>query len=148
MENKNMWLAYALIAAVIWGLNYTLEERVFKFQISPLTLLAGQAWLAAFLFTGLACIFNLKRDVVTLITHRADALYLFLIAVVVAAAGNFFIAISIQAKNATFAALIEESYPLFTVLFTFLLFKENYLTPGVIMGGALIIAGVVIITVY
>lgn len=141
-----MWLVYALIAAMIWGLNYTLEERVFKFQISPLTLLAAQGWLSAFIFTGLSYAFHLKRDLVTLTSGRVEILYFFILALITVVAGNFFIAISIQAKNAVFAALVEESYPLFTILFGYLLFKESHLTTPVIVGGFLIMIGVIIMT--
>jgi len=144
-KGKNMWLIYALMAAITWGLNYSLDEKIFKHQISPLTLLAAQAWAGAILFTGLAYVFRLKEDVATISQNRTIQ-YILLAGLAAATLGNFFIAISIQAKNATFAALIEESYPLFTILFSFLLFKDNYLTPGVIIGGGLIIMGVGVIS--
>lgn len=140
-----MWLIYALLAAIIWGLNYTLDERIFKSSISPLTLLAMQAWAAAIIFTTLAGLSSLKNDLTIITTHRF-VFYIILAALFTATAGNFFIAISIQAKNATLAALIEESYPIFTILFGFLLFKQNYLSPSVLIGGSLIILGVGVIS--
>ena len=140
-----MWLIYALMAAVTWGLNYVLDERVFKSQISPFTLLAAQSWAAAIIFTLLTLMYRVKQDVAVLTTNR-NVLYIGIAALLSATAGNLFIALSIQAKNATFAALIEESYPLFTILFGYLLFKENYLTPGVAIGALMIIIGVGVIT--
>lgn len=140
-----MWLIYALFAAITWGLNYALDERVFKSNVSPLTLLALQAWAAAIIFTILATATSFKNDLTMISTNRI-LLYTTLAALLSAATGNFFIAVSIQAKNATFAALIEESYPLFTILFTFLLFKQNYLSPNVIIGGSLIMIGVAVIS--
>lgn len=56
------------------------------------------------------------------------------------------IGLSIHSKNATSAALIEISYPLFTVAFAALLFRQNHLSLGVIVGGLLIFSGVALVS--
>jgi drug/metabolite transporter (DMT)-like permease len=53
--------------------------------------------------------------------------------------------VSIDQKNTTMAGLIEISYPLFIVLFTWLLFREAHLTWTSALGGLLIMAGAAIV---
>jgi drug/metabolite transporter (DMT)-like permease len=47
----------------------------------------------------------------------------------------------ITGKNATLASLIEMTYPLFVVLFTYLFYRQMYITPSVFVGGMLILVG-------
>lgn len=56
--------------------------------------------------------------------------------------GTVFLYMSIGGKNVTPASLIEISYPVLVVLFAYLLFREYYLNPGVIVGALLLFAGV------
>ena len=55
--------------------------------------------------------------------------------------------LSIDGKNATMAGLIEISYPIFIVLFTWLLFREMHLTWTSALGGLLIMAGAAVVIV-
>jgi drug/metabolite transporter (DMT)-like permease len=55
------------------------------------------------------------------------------------------IALSVKAKNATLAGLIEICYPVFIAIFSFILFKESHVTSSVLVGGLLIFAGIGII---
>jgi uncharacterized membrane protein len=135
-----MWLVYAILAAVIWGLNYTLDERVFKNNISPFTLLAFIGLVGGFVFLILSYFNRLKTDI-QIITHNKTVLIILLSTIVAANLGTLFIALSIQAKNATLAAIIELAYPVFTIFFSWMLFKENYLNLQVVLGGILIMAG-------
>lgn len=65
--------------------------------------------------------------------------------IVTSAAGALLLIASIAGKNATLAALIEISYPVFVVLFAWILFGEYHLTPRVMLGAGLIITGVLLI---
>lgn len=140
-----MWLIYAALAAIIWGLSYTLDERVFRNHISPLTLLAGSMLIGGSVFLVLAYFFRLKADIIILSQNR-KLLWLMLSAIIAANAGTFFIALSIQAKNATLAAIIELSYPFFTILFAWLIFKENYFNIKIMIGGMLMLFGATLIS--
>ena len=53
--------------------------------------------------------------------------------------------VSIDSKNATLASLIEISYPVFVVLFAYVLFRDVHLNASVLVGGLLVFAGVAII---
>lgn len=58
---------------------------------------------------------------------------------------DVFIGLSIHAKNATLAGLIEISYPIFIVIFAYFLFKEHQLNTATVFGGLLVFVGVFII---
>lgn len=139
-----MWLLYAIGASMLWGLNYSLNERVFQDRIHPTTLLVfqGLATSGVALAMGL---FRLVPDLRTVAQDRST-LYLVVGALVTNGVGNLLISLSIQAKNATLAGLVELSYPIFTVLFTYLLFRQLHLTPMIMAGGALILVGIVLVT--
>ena len=142
-----MWIFYAIMASIIWGLSYTLDERLFRYHVSPFTLLAVQGWVAGILFTVLAYFTHWKADWLILSQQRPARLILFA-ALMASIAGNFFITASIQAKNATFAAIIENSYPIYTLLFAYLLFKQNQFNLAIEIGGSCIILGVLIISIF
>ena len=55
--------------------------------------------------------------------------------------------VSIGGKNATLASLIEISYPAFVALFAFLLYREVHFNASVLLGAALVFAGVALIIV-
>lgn len=142
-----MWLIYAMLAAIIWGLSYILDEQIFKQNVSPFSLLTIQALGGTIIFSLLTLLFNCKKDF-SLIANNRYILILTIGALLTFSLGNLFIALSIQAKNATLAAIIENSYPLFTLLFAYLLFKENQLTTSFVIGGLLITSGVLVISVF
>lgn len=137
----SIWIVYAISAAVLWGLSYTLTEQLMK-KISIAGVIVTCA-LGSLLF-GLALGFAQKthgRDWSALKQAGGEAkLALGCIAVYVAA--NVFILLSVKAKNTTMAGMIEITYPLFTALFAWLLFREAQMGAGTALGGALIIAGV------
>ncbi len=60
-------------------------------------------------------------------------------------AGAVLLFLAIGDKNATLASLIEISYPVFVVLFAWLLFREAHLNVSVLAGAALVFAGVTLI---
>ena len=75
---------------------------------------------------------------------RPEILWL-VIAVAAATAAGLLIFMSIEAKNATVASLIEVTYPLFTAFFAWALFRQTTLNPATIIGALLIFAGVLIV---
>jgi drug/metabolite transporter (DMT)-like permease len=139
-----MWIVYALLASMVWGLDYALAGKIFQERIAPITLLALQMLIGGSVFFVIASVTTLKGDIATLSSNRGT-LWLTVAALFGFAIGNLLIALSVQAKNATLAGLIEISYPIFIALFSLLLFKESHVTPSVVLGGALIFAGVSII---
>lgn len=139
-----MWVVYAIFAAILWGINYTLAEKILR-SISTFTLLALEMLLGAVVFAALSYFTTMKRDIMVLQTEP-KILWLTLAEIAVVLLASYFIATSIQAKNATVAGIIELIYPLFTILFTWLFFGENHIDTSVIIGGILIFMGVLMIS--
>lgn len=139
-----MWLTYALFAAILWGFNYALAERILQ-SLSPITLLALEMLTGALVFSAISYFTTMKKDLQVLVTEP-NILWLTIAEVVVVLLASFFIVSSIRFKNATVAGIVELIYPLFTILFTWFLFSQNHLNLSVIVGGALILIGVLIIS--
>ena len=139
-----MWILYAIIAAIVWGIDYVLVERIIKF-ISIESLIAIELLAVGIIFAAVAY-FNdhIQQDLAAVFSSR-KLLLLTLGGIAAFSLGNLFIMLSIEKKNATLAGFIEISYPLFIALFSWLLFKENQLTLGTLIGGGLIMVGVFVI---
>ena len=142
-----IWLVYAISAAAVWGLDYALGEKVLRSKISPVSLLTFQMAVGALFFFAVGYKTNLREDFEIVLSNR-NVLWLTLGAIVSFNLGNFLIFLSIQAKNATVAGLVELCYPLFTAAFMYFLFKENQLNTAVVIGGILIISGIVVISAF
>ena len=139
-----MWIIFSILAAVVWGFDYLFAEKVLK-NISVLSFMSLQlffAFIISFLVLMLSGTF--KKDLVAMGSSRQLAAYL-VAGVIAFTAGNFLILTSINAKNATLAGMIEISYPLFIALFAYLLFKENQINLGTLVGALLIFSGVFVI---
>jgi drug/metabolite transporter (DMT)-like permease len=139
-----MWALYAIIAAILWGVDYALTEKVLQSVRFPMLLSIELCFgfltmLGFTIFSG-----SYKLEWAGLLSsHRTLAL----VAVIVVAfnIANMFIVLSIGDKNATLSGLIEISYPLFIALFSWLFFRENNLSVGAISGGIFVLAGVSLI---
>jgi len=146
-----MWIILSLAAAMIWGLDYLFAEKVLQ-KISIPTFLALELSAAALtfliyaLFQGTSALFQDTRNDFSLLGRDRNTLLFLGISTTAFVLGNLLIVSSIKSSNATWAGLIEITYPLFIILFGWLLFREHHLTPGVIAGGGLIFAGVIVIS--
>jgi len=140
-----LWFFYACAAAVIWGINYAVAGRLLERGMSPQTLFLIDMIFGAL---GMALIVSMtgkwQATYSELHLARAECLLL-LIAAITAMVAALLIFMSIQAKNATVASLIEVTYPFFTAFFAWLLFRQNTLNLATLVGGVLILAGIVII---
>ena len=142
-----MWLLFAVGASVFWGITYVINEQVYK-HISVLSSIAITLAVSG-LFVGLVALGTgtFSRDIATL-SASPKVLWLLLAGIVVLTVAELLIGFSIVGKNATIAGLIEISYPLFIVLFSYLLFKESNLSVATVVGGAFVFVGVGIIYVF
>jgi drug/metabolite transporter (DMT)-like permease len=137
-----LWGFSAFGAAMLWGLVYTLNKKSLEY-FAPVEMLAVLTTIQAM---GLWAVFTIQGGAgnVTLWARVTDiqiAKWL-LATAIIAITANFLILTSIKLSNATLAALVEVSYPLFTVLFSYLLFRTVNLNWDVAIGGVLIISGV------
>ncbi len=140
-----MWIVFSLLAAALWGLVYTLDEQVYHYISVPTSLA-----ILSFVCCVVMLIISIAQgsfvtDVRTIMGSKDVMILLFLLALVFTLA-ELFIGFSISSRNATLAAIIEIAYPLFTVLFGILLFKQNHLSTSIIIGGLMIAGGVAVIS--
>ena len=136
-------LGLAVLASVLWGLTYCLDERVLAtLSVSKLyflhcvcgMLVAG----AILLFQGHSPAALFKIDT------AAASIPLVVLTLVTATAAALSILGSIQLLGANQSAVLEISYPLFVALFSVVLFKGHLEIP-VVVGGLFIFIGSAII---
>jgi len=141
MTTPGPWFLYAVAAAVLWGLNYTLTERLLK-SLSTATVLLAAALGGLVVSVTMGLVGGgFRRDLALLASGGREAWWL-AASVAVYLTANLCILASVRGSNATLAAVVETTYPLFTVVFAWLLFREMQATPATLLGAVLIIAGV------
>ena len=136
------WYVAAFAAAVIWGLHYPLLDHALK-RISLISVLL----LSALPIMLIALVFHrqIAADVAIVRALPLNEQWSILGIALTGSAASVLLLMSIRAKNATLASLIEISYPLFVALFAYVLFRESALNSGVLLGAVLIFSGVAVI---
>ncbi len=136
------WYVAALGAAVMWGLHYPLIAHALKHVSIPTVLalsLLPVFLLAPFFYRPVL------NDMHVLAGLDWASRGMILVLALTSLCGTVFLLFAISGKNATLAALIEISYPVFVALFAWLLFREIHVTANVLAGAALVFAGVTMI---
>jgi len=145
LNSANLWFFCALGTAVMWGFGYALSEKVMKDSFHPLFLMV----VTGFLYLGLSliaayCTNNLKGGFQEIVNNPPSLISLLLVSLSVVI-GSFLIYYAISLKNATMVNLIEITYPVFTLIFAYIIMKEVQITPATMFGGLLIFAGIGVI---
>jgi drug/metabolite transporter (DMT)-like permease len=138
------WYVAALGAASVWGIHYPLIDFALK-RVSLMTVLLLTAVPVLLLVPFYRHI--LVADARTLARLDAGERWTILSVAVTSLLATVLLFVSIDRKNATLAGLIEITYPLSIVFFTWLLFREVHLNWTSAFGGLLIMAGAVIVIV-
>lgn len=136
-----MWIAYAMAASLLWGISYTVNEQLMKKISIPGVLLTGA--IGSFFFAlalGLAG-GTIAKDI-DILKKSDGPVKLLAASICVYVIANTFILLATKSKNATMAGMIEITYPLFTALFAYLIFKETQANWGTIVGAGLVLSGV------
>lgn len=139
-----MWLLFATLASMFWGLVYVIDEQIYKYISVPTTLAIHTFFTALILVVVVYFSGSFKTDFETIASSNR-VVWLLIAGTVALVIAELFIGFSISAKNATLAGLIEISYPLFIVLFSFLFLGSYALNAGTLVGGSLIFLGVGVI---
>lgn len=140
---NSLGFGLAVLASVLWGLTYCLDERVLAslsvFKLYFLHCLCG------LLVAGLVLLIqgSSPAALISIDTARAS-LPLVGVTLLTATAAALSILGSIQLLGAGRSAVLEISYPLFVAVFSVLLFKGQ-LQPQVVIGGVFIFIGSAII---
>ena len=136
------WYLAALGAAVVWGLHYPLVGFALKriSMVSVLVLMTLPVLLILpFVYR------TVLQDVGVWRGLEWGERLLILSLALTSLIGAVLLFYSIAGKNATLAALIEITYPLFVALFAWLLFREVHINTSVVLGALLVFAGTALI---
>lgn len=136
----------AFLASALWGLTYTLDEKVLE-DLPPVKVyflhcvvgmfISGSVWLA-----------NGGRPLGLLPSSAETANRRILLAsMLIGCIAGLAIVISIVRLGASLAAILEISYPIFVLVFSWLLFGKTT-NRSVLVGGALIFLGSAIIILF
>lgn len=142
-----MWIAFAIAASVLWGLVYAVNEKVYNYiRVMPYLaisfLVAGIVMLVISLVSG-----EFTKDMSAVLSSQ-KLFWLVTSGIVLLILAEICIGYSIMGKSATVAGLIEISYPIFIVIFSYILFKENHLSISTAIGGALVFTGIGVIYAF
>ncbi|OOG23727.1 hypothetical protein B1C78_10620 [Thioalkalivibrio denitrificans] len=140
--NALPWYVAGLGAALLWGIHYPLLEHALK-RVSLVTVLV----LTVLPVLVVAVVFRdtLWRDASVLMAMDWPDRGRILMLSATSLGATVMLFLAIGSRNATLASLIEITYPLFIVLFTWLLFRQVHVTPSAALGGALVMAGAALI---
>ncbi|MEZ0223467.1 MAG: EamA family transporter [Alphaproteobacteria bacterium] len=136
-----MWFLYAVAASVLWGMSYAMLEELLK-KLSFATIILTSSIASLIFAAGLGIANKNFAGDWDVLKSAGRETKLMLVSIVIYIAANLFIMASINAKNATMAAMIEISYPLFTALFAWLFFRQVQVSAGTLAGAVMILAGV------
>lgn len=142
---NSLWLLTAFGASILWGLTYVLDQRVLQ-TLSPVQLLMVSS-LFGFVFLAIYSFFSGDMETLKGNLGKTDLKWLIAVFIVSNCAGLLIMA-SIKASNASLAAIIEISYPLFTVAFGYLLIKNYSLHWSFAVGAFFILTGSFVIAYF
>jgi len=140
-----MWFVFAILAALIWGLNYAASGRVLSRGLSPSGLFLMDISFGLLVVGAITIATGKVGRIVDEVRGLGPDLLWLGVAMVSSTAAGVLIFMAIEGKNATVASLIEISYPMFVAVFAWVLFRETQMNVSTLIGAALIISGVVVV---
>jgi len=132
------WYIPAIGAAIAWGIHYPLIDFAMKRISIYGVLLLGV--IPLFLLIPLF-LRELAGDIEAFKLLPGKEQWAILSVSLTSTAGAVLIYLSINNKNATLASLIEITYPVFVILFAYLLFRQIHVNLNVLFGGLMIMVG-------
>jgi drug/metabolite transporter (DMT)-like permease len=132
------WYLAAMVAAITWGIYYPLVDMALKrislYSVILLSMIPVMLAIPLFLNT-------VRNDIETVRALPTSEQWIFIVLGLIGLFGEVMVYTAITGKNATLASLIEMTYPLFVVIFTYVFYKQMYITPSVLVGGLMILVG-------
>lgn len=129
----------ALIASIAWGYVYTAKDSLVK-SMSPISLMAAFYLAGAVLF--LPVVYYNRADLTQGLSSHAGEFVTTLAVVILA---ETCIVWSVSLLGGAEAALIEVSYPIWTVAILYM-FKDKVPSTSTLVGGALIMVGISVLS--
>ncbi len=136
------WVVLGLTAGAGWGMSYILYEKLLlKFPVSLVMFLTG---MASFAFFGIVAWSRGYLPEIKTVFSTPMLIGGFVAVIVLNILANASILTAVNMSNASRAAFLEISYPLFTLLFAYIIFKEIQLSALGMVGGCFILLGTII----
>lgn len=143
------WMIYAVAAAILWGASYAASGLLLRSAITPLYFYFCYSWVGAITATIVFFVRGAKGPFLLQLKELPAAHSgWFLFSLITASLGAWMTYQAVGAKNASLASMIEISYPLFVVVFTWLFFQEFQLNLMTMLGAFFVIFGVMLILKY
>lgn len=136
------WYVTAIGAAVVWGIHYPLIDFAMKRLSIFGVLLLGV--IPVFLLMPLF-LRELASDVDAFKLLPGKEQWTILAITVTSTTGAVLLYLSIHNKNPALASLLEITYPLFVIFFSYVFFRQLHVNTSVAVGGLLILSGAAII---
>lgn len=140
------WFWFALSAAILWGLSYTINQITLQ-HFDEVELLFFESVVIFVIISG----YFIFRGNFSSFAHKLTnpkQFGLILCSGLIYVVASWLILKSISASNAGLAAIIESCYPIFTVAFAYLFFGVIQLNFASSIGFIMILAGIVIVKFY
>jgi drug/metabolite transporter (DMT)-like permease len=143
---SQQWIFYAFGAAILWGSSYAASGPILRSKMAPLVFYFCYSCVGVLVAALLLILSGKRRLLMSELSElNTREIGWFLFSLVSASLGAWMTYLAVEAKNASLASMIEISYPLFVVLFTWIFFREIQLSGMTFLGGILVIAGVCLI---
>lgn len=140
----NIGFIYAFGTAIIWGLTYTIEQKMLT-VLSPTMILFANSVIASLIM--LPFIFFGDSSVKAFVIYSKANFVIVALSIILPIIANILLLTSIKSLGASTASIIEIAYPFFVVIFSLIFFK---VAPSFsfYIGGLLIFAGASIIAYF
>lgn len=139
------WALMALAASVIWGFSYAISGRLLQAGMSPSFVIMFSSIINMPVYLYMLFKVDGIQHNINIVLENKNFIFLMVVQGLAIIAGIFLIYSAIQQKNATYASVIEISYPLFVFFFSWLLFRDVHMSWEVALGGVLIFSGVALV---
>lgn len=139
-----LWFWFGLLASVFWGITYVLFQYLLRYLNSFSIVLISSTIVSIILFIYLLATHQ-WRTMIHDFFGSGKAIFAMLVYIVCYFAATILIMKSINQSNASIAAIIESSYPIFTMVFAYFILHEKQFNWGTIAGTAFIITGLAVI---
>jgi drug/metabolite transporter (DMT)-like permease len=133
------WWGYALLSASCWGMQYVLLEILFRRL--PFAAAYSFLSLANGILVALVLFLIYPKQDWTQLWQEKRTLGMMMLYLIFGSGAYLFNAYAIRDQDATFASLLEITYPIFIIVFTAVFLGKFHLSFVGSIGAALILAG-------
>ncbi|QQG35400.1 MAG: EamA family transporter [Micavibrio aeruginosavorus] len=135
------WAILTLCAALCWGLAYALLGKILHSGISSAFALAAIGICTLSTYVAVLVKSGTFYSGVQIVQQNKVVFFCLLAVAACLISGQFLVYRAISLKDAPHVAILEICYPIFTCLFTWLLFRNLELSWHIVAGGILIFVG-------